>query len=275
MLDRSPVLLGAALFAITSAPLALTAAAGAEGPYFGLKVGGATVEDSEAEGVDIEYDTSFAISGQVGYQFNAFRLEGEFGYQGLEGLSENNVNSDVDVGRFTLNAYADLPVAPGFGPYIGGGFGVASLTADDDFSDEDSAFTWHGEAGLNINLNDQFVLSPFYRYQWIDTDLGQQSEPLVSHLFGVSLRYVLTWRGGSRGGGDGYYRQDYDRGGYGGGGYGSYRSYDRYDRYDRYDHDHYDRPRRKKSKSPEQKERDRCGWKGPGCDDEENDDWQG
>jgi len=271
MRDRSSVLLGAALLSMISAPLATSAAAaGGEGPYFGLKVGGATVEDSEADGVDIEYDTGFAISGQVGYQFDAFRLEGEFGYQGLEGLSETNVNSDVDIGRFTLNAYADLPIAPNIGPYVGGGFGVASLEADDDFSDEDSAFTWHGEAGLNVNLSDQFVLSPFYRYQWIDTDLGQQSEPLVSHIFGVSLRYVLTWRGRSRGG-DGYSSRGYYGGGYGAG-YGAYRSYDRYDRYDDYhDHDH----RKKKTKSPEQEERDRCGWKGPGCDDEESDDWRG
>ncbi|MGI9501151.1 MAG: porin family protein [Geminicoccaceae bacterium] len=271
MLDRNPVLLGAVLFAITSAPLATAAAAKGEGPYFGLKVGGAAIEDSEADGVDIEYDTGFAISGQVGYQFTGFRLEGEFGYQGFEGVSETDVNSDVDVGRFTLNAYADLPIAPNFGPYVGGGFGVASLKADDDFSDEDSAFTWHGEAGLNVDITDQFMLSPFYRYQWIDTDLGGQSEPLVSHLFGVSLRYVLNWRGSSRGDGS-YYSRGYDRGGYGGG-YGAYRSYDRYDRdYDRHDHD---RHRRKKSKSPEQKERDRCGWKGPGCEDEESDDWRG
>ncbi|MGI9487710.1 MAG: porin family protein [Geminicoccaceae bacterium] len=273
MRDRSPVLLGAALFALTSAPLAMTAAAdGGQGPYFGLKVGGAVVEDSEAEGVDIEYDTGFAISGQVGYQFDAFRLEGEFGYQGLEGLSENDVNSDVDIGRFTINAYADLPVAPNFGPYFGGGFGVANLKADGDFEDEDSAFTWHAEAGLNLNLNDQFAVSPFYRYQWIDTDLGQQSEPLVSHIFGVSLRYVLNWHGGARRD-DGYSRRDYDRGGYGGG-YGSYRPYDRYDRYDRYD-DHHHHRKRKKSKSPEQKERDRCGWKGKGCEDEKSDGWRG
>ncbi|MEM8952350.1 MAG: porin family protein [Pseudomonadota bacterium] len=271
MRDRNPVLLGAALFALTSAPLAVTAAAdGASGPYFGLKVGGATVEDSEADGVEIEYDTGFAISGQVGYQFDSFRLEGEFGYQGLEGLSENDVNSDVDVGRFTLNGYIDLPVAPNFGPYVGGGFGVASLKADDDFADEDSAFTWHGEAGLNLNLNDQFAVSPFYRYQWIDTDLGQQSEPLVSHIFGISLRYVLTWQGRSRRG-DGYSRRGYGRDSYGGG-YGGYSSYDRYDRYD--DHHHH-RSKRKKPKSDEERERDRCGWKGPGCEDEESDDWRG
>ena len=272
MLDRNSVLPVSMLLVTTFAMGSFPAYAdGGEGPYFGLRAGGATVEDSEADGIDIEYDTGFAISGLVGYQFSGFRVEGEFGYQGLEGLSETGVNSDVDIGRFTLNGYLDLPIAPNVGPYVGGGFGVASLTADDDFEDEDSAFTWHAEAGLNLGVTDQFVLSPFYRYQWIDTDLGQQSEPLVSHLFGVSLRYVLTWQGRSYGG-----RGYSDRGSprYGNG-YSSYRAGHRYDRYDRYDHDRHDYKHDRKVRSPEQEERDRCGWKGPGCDDEEESDWRG
>jgi opacity protein-like surface antigen len=269
MRGRGSVFPFSVLLVITSAMEVVPAHAdGGEGPYFGLRAGGAAVEDSEADGIEIEYDTSFAISGLVGYQFRGFRLEGEFGYQGLEGLSETNVNSDVDVGRFTLNGYLDLPIAPNFGPYVGGGFGVASLTADDDFEDEDSAFTWHAETGLNLGITDQFFLSPFYRYQWIDTDLGQQSEPLVSHLFGVSLRYVLNWRGRSydaRRYSDGGSVEYYD-------GYGAYRPHRRYDRYDRYHHDHGRKP---EVRSPEQKERDRCGWKGPGCDEEESEGWRG
>lgn len=272
MRDHSLALPTVCLFTAicTVASVPATADTG-EGPYFGLRAGGATVESSEAEGVDIDYDTSFAVSGLIGYQFTGFRLEGEFGYQGLEGLSETGVNSDVDIGRFTLNGYLDMPIAPNLGPYVGGGFGVASLTADDDFSDEDSAFTWHGEAGLNFAVTDQFVLSPFYRYQWIDTDLGQQSEPLVSHLFGVSMRYVLNWHGQRAHSA----RRHYDSG-YGHDGYSSYRRHDRYDRYDHgyRRHDHYG-DRKVREKSPEQKERDRCGWKGLGCDETESDGWQG
>ena len=264
MHDRRPVLFGAALIAVTSTALVQTAYAdGGQGPYFGLYAAGIETDDAEADGVEIEFDTGFAISGLVGYQFDVFRIEGEFGYQGIEGLSENDVNSDVDIGRFTLNGYFDVPVAPNFGPYVGGGFGVANLSADDDFEDEDSAFTWHAEAGLNIGITNQFSFAPFYRYQWIDTDLGGQDDPLESHLFGVALRYVLTWRGPS---GGGYYGPAY-RSGYSGG----YRSYDRYDRYD---HGHYHRPKNR-PKSPAERERDRCGWKGPGCDDEGGDSWEG
>jgi len=275
MNDQSPALLGLALFAVVAVPFAGTASAdGGQGPYFGLRAAGAIVEDSEADGVDIEFDTGFSISGQVGYQFDIFRLEGEFGFQGFEGLSETDVNSDVNVGRFTLNGFVDFPIAPNFGPYVGGGFGVASLSARDDFEDEDTAFTWHAEAGLNIGVNRQFVISPFYRYQEIDTDLGQQTEPLAAHLFGVSLRYHLTWLGKSRGKGGHYHVDDGAYRGGGGGGYsGGYRSYDRYDRRDRYYDD--DRPRRKKKKKPVLEEKDDCGWKGPGCEEEGFEGWGG
>lgn len=276
MLDRSSALVSAAAVLISSAPFATTVSAGsAEGPYFGLAAGGISVKNSRADNVVIDYNTGFAIGGQVGYQFRGFRLEGEFAYQNTEGVSGNNVNSNVDIGRFTLGAYADLPIGSHVAPYVGGGFGAASLNANGDFEDQDSGFTWHGEAGVGLSVNDRFVISPFYRYQWIDTDLGGQSEPLVSHLFGVSLRYVLTWHGRSRGDAGVYRSNSYDRGGYGGG-YGTYRSYDRYDRYDRDyddDHDDYHRPRRR-PKSPEQEERDRCGWKGPGCEDETSGDWR-
>lgn len=276
MNERSPALAALTVFAITSAASMEPAyARNGEGPYFGLNAAGINTEDNEADGVGIEFDTGFGISGLIGYQFQGLRLEGEFGFQGLEGLSDNGVNSDVDVGRFTFNGYVDLPVAPNFGPYVGGGFGVANLQADGDFEDEDNAFTLHGEVGLNLNLSEQFTVAPFYRYQWIDTDLGGQSEPLTSHLFGVSLRYVLTWQGrGNR------YRRSYDRHSNDrrryGAGYSASRSFDRYDRYDDPYYDRHHRHRKtKKPKSPEQIERDRCGWKGAGCDDEKTEGWRG
>jgi len=196
MSNRRLVLPALAFVAFASATPISPAAANGQGPYFGLKAAGIDTNDGEADDVDIEFDTGFGISGLLGYQFDIFRLEGEFGFQGIEGLSDADVNSDIDIGRFTISGFVDIPIAPAFGPYVGGGFGVATLRADDDFFDEDDAFTWHVEAGLNFNLNRQLVISPFYRYQSIDTDLGGLTEPLVSNLFGVSLRYHLNWLGG-------------------------------------------------------------------------------
>lgn len=269
MLDRNSALVGATtcFIAITSLPATASAA---DGPFISGLIGGIYTEDVEADDIDVDYDTGFAIAGQFGYKFNQFRLAGELGYQIAEGLSDNNVNAEIGVTRFTVNGYVDLPMAPRVGPYLGGGFGVAAVrTGDDlsnDFEDEDTAFTWHGEVGLNIGLTDQFFIAPAYRYQWTDTDIGGQTEPLASHIFGVALRYQFyssrrdsaysAPAGGSVGGG---YSSGYT-------GYGpSY--YDRYDRYGRYRghhrHDHDDKP----EKTPEQREKDKCGWQGPGCDD--------
>lgn len=252
-----------------SAVFLIPASAAADGPYVSFLVGGVNTKDVEADGVEVEFDTGFAFAGQFGYNFNNFRLGGELGYQVADGESDNDVRSEVDVTRFTINGYIDLPIAEGAGPYIGGGFGVANLrTGDDlsdDFEDEDTAFTWHGEAGLKVALNNRFSVAPTYRYQWIDSDIGGQTEPLISHIFGISLHYQFYSRHHS-----GRYSSDsYSRShGYYGGGYSSYGSRSRYDRFDHYDDHRYRYRHKTRQKTPEQLERNRCGWKGPGCEDE-------
>lgn len=268
MIDRGAALVGVATFFLSTVSLPATVFADT-GPYISFLVGGIHTEDVEADDINVEYDTGFAFAGQFGYNFQNVRLGGEFGYQIADGESDNDVTSEVDIARFTLNGYIDMPIASNVGPYIGGGLGVANLrTGDDlsdDFEDEDSAFTWHGEVGLNVGLNERFSIAPTYRYQWIDSNIGGQSEPLVSHIFGISMRYQFYSRHHSSAYSERSSDDRYDSG------YTSYgSSYDRFDRYDRYDrhhhhHDHYDKP----DKTPEERERDKCGWKGPGCEDEE------
>ena len=268
MVDRSLILAGAAtsLFSLAALP----AASLADGPYLSLLVGGVNTETVEADDIEVEYDTGFAIGGQFGYRFDIFRLGGALDYRVSEGLSDNDVNAEVDITRFTLNGQVDLPLAPNLVPYVGGGFGVANVRAgedlSDDFEDEDSAFTWHAEVGAAIYLNDFFALAPTYRYEWVDTDIGGQSEPLISHIFGATLRFDFPGPGSRR------YADasDSDRRVYESGytSYGAgYRSdpfyYDRFDRYDHYHHHHDD-----DRKTPEEIERDKCGWQGPGCEED-------
>lgn len=263
MLHRSATMIGALPFLLAVLPLSTAAAD--EGPYVSLFVGGAETDDVEADDVDVEFDTGFAFAGQFGYNFNNFRLGGELGYQFADGESSNDVSSEVDVTRFTLNGYVDLPLAPGAVPYVGGGFGVANLSTgddfNDDFEDEDTAFTWHGEAGVKLALTPQFALAPTYRYQWIDTDIGGQTDPLVSHIFGLSLHYQFYPRA--------YVspRSKPPRRRYGhyDSGYSSYGAgYYRDDRHDHYRHRHSQGGR---ERSAEELERNRCGWQGPGCND--------
>jgi opacity protein-like surface antigen len=270
MFERTALLVGTA--ACLSSWLWIPATALADGPYIAFLAGGVSTETVEADDINVEYDTGFLFAGQFGYQFDLFRLAGELGYQQADGVSDNDVEAEVGITRFTVNGYLDLPIAGRVGPYLGGGFGVANLrTGDDlgdDFEDEDTAFTWHGEAGFNIGLNDHFTMAPVYRYQWVDSDIGGQSEPLVSHVFGVTLRYQFH---GERRGDDVHAsapapveRPYYDSG------YTGYRTYDRFDRFDHYDdrHRRY-RYRDDDRQSPDDLERDRCGWQGPGCEDEQ------
>ena len=271
MFDRSTGLVGAATFFLSAVSLPTSSFAD-NGPYLSFLIGGINSEDVEADDVNVEYDTGFAFAGQFGYNFQNIRIGGEFGYQIADGESDNDVTSEVDITRFTLNGYVDLPLAPTFGPYVGGGLGVANLrTGDDlsdDFEDEDSAFTWHGEVGLNVGLTDRFFVAPAYRYQWVDSSIGGQSEPLVSHIFGISLRYQFYARRGSDNYSEAPRRSRSDRYDSGYTSYGRpYDPFDRYDRYDRYHHHHHDRDD-KPDKTPEEIERDKCGWEGPGCEDE-------
>lgn len=270
MFDRSTALVGVATFFLSAVSLPASSSADS-GPYISFLVGGINSEDVNADDVNVEYDTGFAFAGQFGYNFQNIRLGGEFGYQIADGESDADVREEISTTRFTLNGYFDIPLAPTFGPYVGGGLGVANLRSGDDlsdgFDDEDSAFTWHGEVGLNIGLNDRFFVGPAYRYQWIDSNIGGQSEPLVSHIFGVSLRYQFHSRPRSSDYSEPSRRSRRDR--YDSG-YTSYgRPYDPFDRYDRYDDRHHHHYKTKPKKTPEQIERDKCGWKGLGCEDEE------
>lgn len=117
-------------------------------------------------------------------------------------------------------------------------------------------------------MNDHFSIAPVYRYQWVDSDIGGQTEPLISHLFGVSLRYQFY----SERRLDSYSTAPEPRDRRYDSGYTSYGTRDRYDRFDHYDDRHYyhGHYRDKDRKTPEELERDRCGWKGPGCEDEDD-----
>jgi opacity protein-like surface antigen len=246
--------------------LPAAAPARADGLYGGLFAGAATYDDvSAVDGtVDVEFDTGFTLGGKIGYDFSNIRLESELGYALAEGESSAGVQSDVDIVRFTGSAYLDVPLGHGFTPYVGAGLGLASLETKDDFRDSDTAFTWHGEAGVQIRMTDELSLVPAYRYQWIDSDLGGFDEALTANVFTVALRldfWAQPYRGAAVAAAPAYaprYRP-----------YSSYRD-DPYYYRDR--HHHYDRDR-DRAPSPEKQERDRCGWAGPGCAEGEDQDW--
>ena len=263
MLDRAFVftnrclLIGICLGSV--APVKQTFADNQDGPYIGFALAPQFFSDNKAGDVTVDFDTGIAFSALFGYKLSNLRLEGELAYQTVEGTSTTNVNADVDIVRFTGAAYYDFDLFV-LKPYLGGGMGVASLAASGDFEDDDTGFTWHGEAGLTFNLTDQFAILPTYRYEWTDTDLGTFEKAQTAHAFRITLRYQfqpISRR---------VREADYDY---------RYKPTSSYQCDPFYNPDCHHRPRLKKhrprpkkpkgAKTPEERERDRCGWQGPGC----------
>lgn len=277
MLDRALIftnrclLIGLSLGSVAPAKQAF--ADNQDGLYIGFALAPQLFSDNRAGTATVEFDTGIAFSALAGYKLSNLRLEGEFAYQSVEGTSTTNVNADIDIIRFTGAAYYDFELHS-LTPYLGGGMGIASLDSSGDFEDDDSGFTWHGEVGLTINLTKQLAILPAYRYEWTDTDLGTFDDAQTAHVFRVMLRYQFQPLPQS----DRQIGYDY-----------------RHHPTPRYPHDPYYKcdprynpdchyrshpkkhrshpPKPEDSKTPEQRERDRCGWQGPGCPPN-NENWQ-
>ncbi|NJN29142.1 MAG: outer membrane beta-barrel protein [Synechococcales cyanobacterium RM1_1_8] len=89
--------------------------------------------------ISVKTDTGFAISGALGYQFRDARAELELSYNrnNVSGVDTDgfgnlaNASGRFDVWSLSANGYYDIPTGTAFRPYIGGGVGIARLTADD------------------------------------------------------------------------------------------------------------------------------------------------
>jgi opacity protein-like surface antigen len=266
MLDRAFVftnrcfLIGLCLGSIALAKQ--TFADNQDGLYIGFALAPQLFSDNKAGEATIEFDTGIAFSGLIGYKLSNLRLEGELAYQTVEGTntSRTDVNADVNIVRFTGAAYYDFELFS-LRPYLGGGMGVASLDTSGGFENNDSAFTWHGEAGLTFNLTDQFAILPSYRYEWTDTDIGRFDKAQTAHAFRITLRYQFQPVSQIRSVREEGYDYRYNP-------RPSYPYYPRYGHDPYYNRHHHPPPHPKKpepTKTPEQRERDRCGWEGPGC----------
>lgn len=157
------------------------------GPYLGLALGAHYYEDDDA----FDFDTGGSLGAQLGYRMNdnlRLELEGEATGADVEGSADDT----LVIGRATVSLYYDLQNSDNIlVPYFGGGIGIAGVAIDDDQGeDEDleSEFTWHGEAGISLNLNPHFAIVPSYRYTWTDNDEGVTADNVTSHAVRVGLR---------------------------------------------------------------------------------------
>lgn len=172
--------------------------ASANGLYLGL-VGGAQFFDGvdAGDGTEIDFDTGYVVGGQLGYRFGQLRAEAELAYEVAELEDVDDDIFDTKVIRAAAGLYFDLlPVAAlgGISPYAGGGIGVANIeiegTDGNDFEDDETGFTFHGEAGVTIKITENLAIAPHYRFEWFDTkEVANFENDLYAHAVRVSGRF--------------------------------------------------------------------------------------
>jgi opacity protein-like surface antigen len=119
-----------------------------EGFYLSVAGGAMLLRGNDLEGstnLDPDYSTGFAVGGALGYELPALpiRFEAEVMYRSndldeisdgtgtiLSGTGSASGGGSVNIVTAMANAYVFLPVLVGLEPYIGAGFGYASLDVD-------------------------------------------------------------------------------------------------------------------------------------------------
>jgi opacity protein-like surface antigen len=126
-----------------------------------------------------QYDTGFNAGASLGYQTDLWHIEAEIDFIKAN-LAQLNLNGNtiLDVDGYSqayfgfLNANYDLPyqIANLIQAYIGGGIGYGWLQNNYNLHTivqeqiHNSAFAYHGTAGLHLNLSQTLTLGVYYRY---------------------------------------------------------------------------------------------------------------
>lgn len=145
--------------------------------------------------VNSELGDDITFSGAVGYRLPtrilgviqpSFELEYSYTDTDVTGGNFNGGNQtflgDVEVQTFTINYQGDLVFDKdqAVTPFFGGGLGIADVESDIRYfpaaasaptfavSDDDTAFTYHFDAGLRYDLTDSLGIDARVRYQRVD-----------------------------------------------------------------------------------------------------------
>jgi opacity protein-like surface antigen len=192
---RKILLLSAAAFAVAATPAAARDGSG----YFGLEGGVLFPKDMNIEGeflfddpddadflesdiADVEFNRGLDVDLIAGYDFGAFRVEGELGYKRAKaddlefdedfldaiGVDPDDVSADdvdldgkVRVVSGMINVLGDFGSDAGFGGYAGLGVGRAGVKA---FGDRDSAWAFQAIAGIRTAVSENVDVGLKYRY---------------------------------------------------------------------------------------------------------------
>jgi opacity protein-like surface antigen len=175
------------LAAAAAAAIATPALARDGSPYVGIEGGLMIVEDLPQsvtsdgirfeDGLSVDFKRGLDADAIAGYDFGAFRLEGELGYKRLRldevtlssALASNlgvpttgfDVSGHGSVLSLMANGLFDFGNDDGWSGYIGGGIGRARVSLE---GDRDSAFAWQGIAGVRKAITENIDLGLKYRY---------------------------------------------------------------------------------------------------------------
>jgi outer membrane protein OmpA-like peptidoglycan-associated protein len=171
--------------AAAAAVVGLSGAAMAQGYtgwYLGAR-GGATWLDDVSSSIsgtatNVDFDTGYNIGAHVGYDFGAFRLEGEVVYRNNDidtmsagGARLSGVSGSANSLAVMLNAYYDIELGWPVVPYVGAGIGWAQINSKAratglgfTIDDDDSKLAYQLIAGASWWLNPSLALTLDYRY---------------------------------------------------------------------------------------------------------------
>ncbi|MEQ1755792.1 MAG: outer membrane beta-barrel protein [Micropepsaceae bacterium] len=213
----------ATVASIASFALVLPASAASfTGWYGGVEAGGNWVSDADGvnDTIDFggytntsEFDGGWAILGNVGYSFGAYRTELELGYR-TNDLDKFVVTGDPysdggDISQFTVmaNALYDFKVAEHYDLTLGAGIGIDSVDYDNsagwhtvDIKDSDTVFAWQliagvsryvPEWGADVVLNYRYLQTDSVEFRESDgADLhNDKYDNLDNHTVSLGLRW--------------------------------------------------------------------------------------
>jgi OOP family OmpA-OmpF porin len=157
-----------------------------------------------------EFDTGVLVSGAFGRTFGNFRAEGEIDYGvndvstlSVPGVGGVTASGDVSTTAFMVNGLYDFETGSKWRPYLGAGFGFASvsinnlsavgfLLADDD----DVVFAYQAKAGIGYEFSDAVVGTLGYRFfgtadpDFTDsTGAAFSADGVQAHILEVGFRF--------------------------------------------------------------------------------------
>jgi len=187
--------------ALASTALASPALARDDSWYVGVEGGAMIVQDLHFDigalprAATVDQNYGYSVDGNIGYDFGAFRVETEVGYQSstVDRYTSTTTTAilnqqgrpvsapagtyDYAGGRttalsFMLNGLLDFGDDNGLQGFVGGGVGVARIkagkyalnTLSNFLDDSDTVFSWQGLAGIRAPITSHLDASIKYRY---------------------------------------------------------------------------------------------------------------